>query len=340
MIIKPTDISMDTYIGIDLHKRVQTWALYTQEGETPTIINSFSVTPEHIRSALSKVRTLFPNTQLHVAIEPVCGWLWVVPQLRSEGCDVHIVNTRKTKLVSESTQKTDKKDAAILARLLRSNMLYEIAEVSEETRALRNLVRERVFVVKLRSEAKCRLESIVTRSGRHTIAHTLSSKKGKEELNAGEDEWGRTIALITDLDGHVATLDTAIKTHAKSSEAKLLMTIPGVGPVTAVSVLAEVGDFSRFRKPSQICAFAGLVPTERSSGGVQKLGGITHAGSKVLRFVLVEAAMRVREKHTKLYTFYDRIAQKRGKMRARVALSRKMLEIMWYMVQRNEPYHV
>lgn len=331
---------MHTYIGIDLHKRVQTWAVYPQEGDTPSIINNISVTPEHINCALNKVRALFPDTRLHVAIEPVCGWLWVVAQLRDAGCDVHVVNPRKTKLVSESTQKTDKKDAAVLARLLRSGMLYESAEVSEEIRALRNLIRERVFVVKMRSEVKCRLESIVTRSGRHTIAHTLSSKKGKACLSAGEAEWQRTNALIEDLDAHVATLNTVIAKHAHSKEVQLLMTLPGVGPITAVSIIAEVGDFRRFKKPAQLCAFAGLVPTERSSGGVQKLGSITHAGSKILRFVLVEAAMRVREKHTKLYTFYDRIAQKRGKMRARVALSRKILETGWYMIQKNEPYHV
>jgi transposase len=331
---------MHTYIGIDLHKRVQTWAIYPQEGEEPSIINSFPVTPEAVEQGIQKVQRLFPNTTLHIALEPVCGWLWVLQQLRDMGHDVHPVNPRKTKLVSESTQKTDKKDAAILARLLRSGMLYESMEVSEEVRIMRNLVRERIFLVKLRSEARCRLESIVTRSGRHIIPHTLASKVGQQSLTTGEEEWKRTVALINDLTVHITTLDKQVHAYACTTEAKLLTTVPGIGPVTAVSILAEVGDFSRFQKPEKLCAYAGLVPTEHSSGGTQKLGGITHAGSKILRFVLVESAMRVRSTDTRLYPFYERIAEKRGKMRARVATARKILELAWHLLRKNEPYHV
>lgn len=118
------------------------------------------------------------------------------------------------------------------------------------------------------------------------------------------------------------------------------MTLPGVGIVTAVSMWAEVGDYARFSTPEKLCAFAGLVPTERSSGGVQKLGRITKAGSPILRYLLVEAAMRIRdaEKSNVLYQFYKTIKTTRGAMRARVALARKILTISWYMVKKNEPY--
>ena len=118
------------------------------------------------------------------------------------------------------------------------------------------------------------------------------------------------------------------------------MTVPGVGPVTAQIISAEVGDFSLFKKPEHLASFAGLVPKERSSGGKQRLGHITHAGSSYLRFALIETAMRIRnsEKTTVLYNFYKRIKEKGGPMKARVALARKILVIIWHMMHREQDY--
>ena len=139
---------------------------------------------------------------------------------------------------------------------------------------------------------------------------------------------------------YIKELDAEVARYAKAPIPTLLMSIPGVGAVTAVSTWAEVGDFSRFSSADKLCAFAGLVPTERSSGGVQRLGHITRAGSTILRYVLVETAMRVREseKSIVLYNFYKKIKEKRGAMRARVALARKILSISWYMVKNDEKY--
>jgi transposase len=182
---------------------------------------------------------------------------------------------------------------------------------------------------------------VVTRNGRHRIAGSLSTKKGKTALlESGEQEWKRSLDVIADVGKYITVLNQEIARYAKEKIPTLLMTLPGVGAVTAVSLWAEVGDYARFATPEKLCAFAGLVPTERSSGGVQRLGHITRAGSPILRYVLVEAAMRVRdtEKSSVLYQCYKTIKTTRGAMRARVALARKMLSISWYMVKKNESY--
>jgi transposase len=173
------------------------------------------------------------------------------------------------------------------------------------------------------------------------IQGSLSTKKGTELIIASdEEEWKRALESIADMSTYIKELDAEVARHAKAPIPTLLMSIPGVGAVTAVSVWAEVGDFSRFPSSEKLCAFAGLVPTERSSGGVQRLGHITRAGSTILRYVLVEAAMRIRnsDKSTVLYNFYRTVKERRGAMRARVALARKILSISWHMVKKDEKY--
>jgi transposase len=331
---------MNTYIGIDLHKRTQTWVALSEDGQSKLFTREFPVTPEGVHAGIRLARSIGSDA-LVAAIEPVCGWMWVVPLLREAGIDVHISNPRKVKAIADSLQKTDENDAHILARLCRTGLMYESHEVTPEMQKLRSLVRERSFFIRTRAGMKCRLEGVVTRSGRHMIPGSLSTKKGTEAIIAsGEREWKRSLAAITDMGAHIEELDVEVARHAKASIPTLLMSIPGVGPVTAVSIWAEVGDFAHFPSSEKLCAFAGLVPTERSSGGVQRLGHITRAGSTILRYILVEAAMRVRdsEKSTVLYSFYRTVKEKRGAMRARVALARKLLSVSWYMVKKGERY--
>lgn len=328
------------YLGIDLHKRTQTWVALADNGTDVLFTKEFTVTPEAIRQGILYVQKLAAD-KIVAAIEPTCGWIWVVPLLRESGMEVHISNPRKVKAIADSMQKTDKNDATMLARLVRTGLMYESSEVTPAIQALRALVRERVFLVRLRASMKCRLESVVTRSGRHLIAGTLSSKKGQVALlEQGTPEWSRSLSVIADLSMYISMLDKEIAIQAKQPIPKLLMTLPGIGVITAVSVWAEVGDFGRFPSPDKLCAFAGLVPTERSSGGVQRLGHITKTGSNILRYMLVEAALRVRDtdKSSVLYQFYKTIKTTRGAMRARVALARKILSISWYMVKKNEKY--
>jgi transposase len=331
---------MNTYIGIDLHKRTQTWVALSEDGQSKLFTRTFEVTPRGVTEAIKLAQSL-GNNHLVAAIEPVCGWLWVVTMLRKEGIEVHISNPRKTKAISDSLQKTDENDAHLLARLCKTGLMYESFEVAPEMQKLRSLVRERGFLVRTRASMKCRLESIVTRSGRHLVDGSLRSGKGVNTIIASdEEEWKRALDTITDMNKYISELDREVAQYAKEKTPTLLMSIPGVGPVTAVSIWAEVGDFARFPSSEKLCAFAGLVPTERSSGETQKLGHITKTGSKVLRYVLVESAMHIRnsEKSAVLYNFYYSIREKRGAMRARVALARKILSICWYMVRNGELY--
>lgn len=325
------------YIGIDLHKRSQTWVILGEKDNQKLLTRNYLVTPEAINEAYYQAKKFGEN--MVILVEPVCGWIWVVKQFRSLGMEVHISNPRKIRMIADSLKKTDEEDAYTLARLLKTGDVYESYECNEETRKHRSLARERCFLVNTRASLKTRLESIVTRDGNHTFSPGL---KNRTKISITNDEVKTHHEVILAMDTIIKNVETQIAENSeyRKEEITRLLTIPGVGLVSAGVILSEVGDFSRFKKPGQLSAFAGLVPKERSSGGKQKLGGITHAGSKQLRYILVEMAMRIRdkEKTASLYAFYKKIKDKSGAKKARVALARKLLTIIWFMMKNKQNY--
>ncbi len=330
---------MKTYVGIDLHKVNMTWVGIRESGQEKLFTKELPVTPMGVVEGINFVKD---HGEISIAIEPCCGWMWVYDQLKSSNLDVRITNPRKVRAIADSLQKTDENDAYTLALLLRTGMMHESRVLSGETKKLRSLVRERSFFVELRASVKCRLEGVVTREGRHLIKGSLSSKKGTDLILATDYiEWKEHLFLIEDMTKRINILEKELFLKAKELPiCKLLQSIPGVGLISALTIYTEVGDFKLFKRPEQLAAFAGLVPTERSSGGIQRLGHITHAGSKHLRYTLVEVAMHIRdsEKSAALYGFYKNIKERSGAMRARVALARKILTICWHMVTKNEAY--
>ena len=146
--------------------------------------------------------------------------------------------------------------------------------------------------------------------------------------------------LIEDLDKRVLPFDEQLLLElAKHPAAQLLMTFPGVGIITALTIISEVDDFNRFSSGKKLASFAGLVPRQRSSGESVRYGSITHAGSGPLRTALVETAMRIRVGNApELYAFVERLTKAATAKKARVALARKIIVIMWKMVLANTPY--
>src|SRR3989338_5191419 len=155
------------YIGIDLHKRLQTWVVLGEKDNTKLLSRTYPVTPESISRAVSDVKKL--GSEYTALVEPVCGWIWVVKQLREQGIEVQISNPRKIRMIADSLKKTDENDAFTLARLLKTGEVALSYECTPETRKHRSLVRERCFLVNTRASVKTRLESIVTRDGNHTF---------------------------------------------------------------------------------------------------------------------------------------------------------------------------
>ena len=330
---------MNMYLGIDLHKKSSVWVMMDEKRDV-VWHDTFASHPLDINAGIAKIPV--PLADVKVAIEPVCGWRWVTKQLEEAGLEVHIAHPMKVRLIAESKQKTDFNDARMLADILRAGMLPESYRVADEIYELRVVLRERYFLVKERTAVKNRLHGIVTTEGLHLVeGRNPLQKRGKKWIKEGSNETMKELLeVIAELDVHIDFLAKKIGELAKEiPEAKLLMTMPGIGSITALTVVAEVGDFSRFSSPKKLASFAGIVPKQRSSGEKVRLGSITHQGSKYLRTTMVEAAMRIRADYApELFRFVSDLTPSCGAKRARVALARKMLTIMWTMVQNKSPY--
>ncbi len=325
-------------LGIDLHKRSSMWIMI-DDSHTECWTASVASHPSDITKIMKTIPV--PHEQIQMALEPVAGWRWVSDLLTQAGMDVHVANPLKVALIAKSDQKHDAGDTRILAELLASGYFPEAYRVTDDIYELRTLLRERQYIIKLRTSAKNRLHGIATTQGLHTIvgSNPLQVHGKKSIMEHGSVVLQELHHLIEDLNGRIVPLDTLIDAYAKKYPlVTLLKTVPCVGNITALTVIAEVGDFARFSSGKKLARFAGLVPRQRSSGERVRFGSLTNSGSRFLRTALVETAMRIRSTSPELYTFVTERAPRIGQKKARVALARKLLTIMWTMVQRNTPY--
>lgn len=327
-------------LGIDLHKKSSLWILIDEQ-RTELLKESVLCHPVDISTALKKIQV--PTQDIQVAMEPVAGYRWVSKLLEEAGMKVHIAHPRKVQLIAQSTKKNDTEDARTLANLLQSGFFPEARKSSEKIYQLRLLLRERTFIVRLRTSVKNQLHGIATTQGLHLIVGgNPLRKKGKEGIMEGDNFALKELHRLCDtLEASIIPFNEKIKEEAgKYPVASLLMSIPGVGLLTALTIISEVDDFSRFKTGEKLTRFAGLVPRERSSGGTVKHGSITCQGSAPLRTALVETAMRIRENNApELFAHIVRLTPRCGAKKARVALARKLLVIMWKMVTTDTSYN-
>jgi transposase len=165
--------------------------------------------------------------------------------------------------------------------------------------------------------------------------------KGKAGIMMGSPTVLQELHILIDsLTARITAFDIQCAELARTLPlAQILMTMPSVGVITALTVIAEVGDFTQFPSAKKLVGYAGLAPRQRSSGGRIKMGGITHEGSRILRSTLVETAMRIHSKGApELHVMVARLTPVCGAKRARVALARKLLTILWKMGTALVPY--
>jgi transposase len=225
-----------------------------------------------------------------------------------------------------------------LAQLLRADLLPEAWIAPPPVRQLRALLRHRVALVRLRTRLRNRIHAIVADYGYDRPAGEYWSGPGRAWLAALElpavsrELAGDDLGLIDALQERIDRLDWEIRQRARSDpRVKLLTQLPGVGPFTALVILAEVGDVTRFASARKLASWAGLTPTVRGSDRVAHYGHISKEGSVWLRWVLCEAAQTAK-RHPQFAATFQRIAQRRGNKIATTAIARKLLTRAWHLL--------
>jgi transposase len=241
-------------------------------------------------------------------------------------------------------QKTDARDAAHLLELLLSGRFPRLWWPSMAERDLRQLVWHRQKLVWMRNAIGNQLHALAMGEG-VCRKKKLFTKKGRVELESLRlDPWAsrrrqELLQMIDQLDASLKEFDQAVAEQAEQSPAAvLLMTHPGVGPVTSLAFVLTLGPVERFARSKQVVSYLGLNPREHSSGGRQRLGSISKQGNPMMRSLLVEAGHTAARLDGELRQDYQRLKLRRGSGVAKIAIARKLAVRMYWMLRSQASY--
>ena len=319
------------YLGVDLHRKHSVVTALAEDGRV-VLSRRIASRPQDFQRVFGELE---PGS-LSVVFEATYGWCWFADLLADGGIEAHMAHPLATKAIAAGRVKNDSVDARTLAHLLRTNLLPEAWIAPPLVRERRRLARTRTSLVRIRSRLRCQVHAILADHcvqpplgsifgpvGRRFLASVLLPAVDRGRVDAA-------LRLMDAITAEVIGVDKELRAAFSGDERiRRLMAIPGIGFLSAAVVLAEVGELSRFSSPDQLASWAGLTPTERSSDEHTRRGHISKQGSRWVRWVMVEAATRP-FRDPALRRFEERIARRRGKKVARVALARRLLTLSFY----------
>jgi transposase len=279
-----------------------------------------------------------------IGMEATGNSQWFIELVEDLGHTIWIGDAAQIRASYVRKQKTDKRDAAHILKLLVEGRFPQLWSPDREQRDLRQLVLHRHKLVEIRSRVKNELQHLSLNKGVQK-KRTLWSQAGMQLLRELPlKPWAACrredlLGLLAMLNQQVGMLDLAVQHAAEQNpQANLLMTQPGVGPNTALAFVLTLGDVSRFPRGKQVASYLGLIPREESSGGRQKLGAITKQGNRMLRSLLVEAAQIAVRFDPEFRKQYLHRCHQKPKGVAKVAAARKLAVRLYWMLRSQVGY--
>lgn len=298
--------TITSYVGLDIHKASIAIAIANAGRSAPRFVGTINPSPAELCKALRRQHCRTDNTLLVYEAGP-CGFGWV-RYLRKQQwkCEV-IAPSRLTRSPAEKRIKTDRRDAQLLARELRSGTLTNIVVPDEPDEAMRDLVRAREDACAARLRVRLQMKAMLLRHGRDYVrfsswsqAHERHLSTIRFELAAQELAFNEYRLACKEAHERVERITQSLRELCESWRmqplVKALMCLKGLDFVAAVTFVAEIGDLTRFEHPKALMSYLGLVPSEYSSGASRRQGAITKCGNKHARRILVESAWNNRFK--------------------------------------------
>jgi len=327
---------MELYSGLDLHSR------NTYIGILDTDFKR--VFKKRVSKNLDLiVETLEPfRDQLKgLVVESTFNWYWLVDGLMDAGYGcVHLANPSAIKQYEGLKHSDDQHDAFFLAQLLILGILPQGYIFPKEDRAVRDLARKRMFLVKHKTAHILSLQSLIARcSGQRISSHQIRKFTSADLKQLLTEEHlvlsaQANLNIIVFLIQQIKTLEKAIKKKVKLDKAfKQLMTVPGIGFILAMTIMLEVGDISRFAKVGNFASYCRCVSSQRLSDGKSKGSGNRKNGNRYLSWAFVEAAQLGRRYSQRFGRYYDRKAAQTNTIVATKALSNKLARICYYIMR-------
>jgi len=326
--------SRKRYIGLDVHK--YDLIAFGVDEDLNVVLPARRVELSHIEAWMRKTLTKHDE----IVLEMTTNTWQLYDELVEYAGSVMVVHPPHVALITRSQVMNDKIAASILARLLAKGLLVGIWIPPQEIREARGLVAQRQKMVRLATQAKNRLHAVIQR-------HHLVPPRGNP-FGANNKEWWQSLSLgkleRLNLQSDLETLQFAEQQvkdlteimegmAVEQEEIGRLLHLAGFGIVTAVTVWAAIGDIRRFAEPQKLVGYAGLGTRVHDSGMTSRSGKITKAGRRDLRTVLIEAANVVANSHPHWKTELARLEPRLGRNKAIVAIARKLLMAVWFVLQ-------
>jgi len=298
---------------------------------------------EHNDEAAAFYRSLRGQAVV-VGMEATGGTGWFRQLLSECGHGLQVADAAQVRARATRRQKTDARDAELLRELLLDAKFVWLSLPTAEQRDRRQLLLHRHRLVQMRTRVKNQLQSLAMDQGVRQ-QKKLWSAKGRTQLQAlSLPPWtalrrGDLLQLLDDLDQRLVGLDREVRQQAFGSpEVRRLMTHPGVGPVVGLAFQLTILDPARFASSRKLTSYLGFNPSERSSGGKQRLGHISKQGNALLRGWLVEAAQVAVRRDAQWGRQFRRLAMRKNRSIAIVATARKLAVRLWWMWKRGLDY--
>ena len=327
------------YLGIDWGTRKAAWCAIDDHGDL--VEGAISADEDGLTKL---VHTLGPDVR--GCVEMMSGAVWVRDRLTACGWEIQVAEPRRVKALAPLACKTDRVDARVLAELDPRDLVPVVWVPSLSDRELRERLPRRAHLVRLRTSASNRAFGLLTQWGMRVGLTTLR-KPGAVELLSERGVpavWLQSIktllSVIDDLDRQIAPIERELRPLAHDNEqVRLLMTIPGVAELLGLTLLAEIGDVSRFPTARRLVGYSGLAPTIKQSGQSSRTGPLSKAGPSTLRWAAIEAAQGAWRPTNPWHRLYTDTKQRHGKSNpAKAAVARKVLIASWHVLARSEPF--
>lgn len=329
------------YLGIDLHLKRTYAVLMDRQGQ---VIDERRVLNSEMATYLKEE---IPS-ETYAVVEATRNWPFMYDLLKDHVARVELAHPKELKAISAAAVKTDRVDARTLAHLARMNYLPTAYAASAEIRDLRLELRHRDSLVSQRTQAKNRIHAVLACYNLVSPKTDLFSVSGREFLEevmrtslrpAAVRSVRRDLALIDHLTQQITEIENEIQLDVeKERMVKILRTMPGIGRLGAIILLAEIGDIQRFKSAKALCNWAGLTPRVRSSDRIIRHGRISKQGPALVRATMTRAATVASRCSKRWYAIHEKISRHAPRKVAKVAVARRMLTVIYYMLKRQEPY--
>jgi transposase len=328
------------YVGLDLHKHTAEVCILSRAGR---VVARHAVDCE--RTALERFAREHLKPTDRLAVEATTNTWAVADILRPFVAAVAVGNPLQIKAIAQAKVKTDKIDAEVLANLLRCDFLPDVWNPDPPTQRLRHLTGVRSALVADRTRLKNRIHSVLAGllvalpEGGLFTAKGLAWVRGVALPADARGTVDRFLRLYDAVDAELEALDVQLRTLAHHDDrVRLLMTLPGVAHGVALTLIAALGDITRFRDGDHAASYLGLTPVVRQSAGKCYRGSITKAGCSTTRAMLTQAAQHAADHPGPLGAFFRRLRKRKTRNVAIVATARKLVTIAYLMLKNNEPY--